>query len=172
MALETIDVGSAANDGTGDTLRAAFQTFNTNVGLLISVLTGEGASLIGVQDSGTFYSGTDVEAVLAEIGTTLATDIPDEIDEVAVKVVTFVGNNGAGTCNVTSKVAGYTPAVGDRMVAILGWVTAAGTIVAVPTVGSEFTANLVDNAGSPAANQASVSDLSGNTYIALINDLT
>jgi hypothetical protein len=30
MAFGTIDVGTSANDGTGDTLRAAFQTVNTN----------------------------------------------------------------------------------------------------------------------------------------------
>jgi hypothetical protein len=39
---------------------------------LASNTTGEGASIIGIEDSGAFYTSTDVEGALQEIGTDLA----------------------------------------------------------------------------------------------------
>jgi len=41
-------------------------------GDLASTATGEGASLVGVEDAGGYYTGTDVEAVLQEIGQLIA----------------------------------------------------------------------------------------------------
>jgi hypothetical protein len=48
MALSNINVGTVANDGTGDTIRAAFQKINTNNGLFATVaLTGAYSDLTG-----------------------------------------------------------------------------------------------------------------------------
>lgn len=46
MAITPINVGSSANDGTGDTLRAAFQKVNANEADLQSQLNGK-ATLTG-----------------------------------------------------------------------------------------------------------------------------
>lgn len=51
-----------------DAIYAALNKLDLKWGDLASVATGEGASLIGVEDSGAYFTGTDVEAVLQEIG--------------------------------------------------------------------------------------------------------
>lgn len=51
-----------------DSVYAALNKLDLKWGDLASVTNGEGASLVGVEDSGSFFTGTDVESVLQEIG--------------------------------------------------------------------------------------------------------
>lgn len=53
---------------------------------LASLVEGDGASLIGVDDAGELYAGTDVEAVLQELGSEAATIAPQAITFTATKV--------------------------------------------------------------------------------------
>jgi len=51
-----------------DYIYPALEKLDLKWGDLASVATGEGASLVGVEDTGGYFTGTDVEAVLQEIG--------------------------------------------------------------------------------------------------------
>lgn len=51
-----------------DTVYPALNKLDLKWGDLASAVNGEGASLVGVEDAGGFFAGTDVEAVLQEIG--------------------------------------------------------------------------------------------------------
>ena len=53
MALQSINIGSAANDGTGSTLRAAFDICNDN----FSELYGGTTSALGFKAEGTNFTG-------------------------------------------------------------------------------------------------------------------
>lgn len=104
IASKLILIQSVADaDGTYDT------RYNTKTDLA-STAAGEGASLIGVQDAGNFYTATTVEGVLAEIYGMLgsgaaadisysntvsgltATNVQDAIDEVEGRVDTIEAN--------------------------------------------------------------------------------
>lgn len=70
----------------------ALQTADTTAAAdLASTATGKGASLIGVEDDGAFFTGADVEAVLQEIGN----DLPLSFDN-GVKATIAVANVGGG----------------------------------------------------------------------------
>jgi hypothetical protein len=51
MAQQTINVGTAANDGTGDSLRAAFQKTNANTTELYTTVGTNAATVANVQTS-------------------------------------------------------------------------------------------------------------------------
>lgn len=55
-----------------DAVYAALDKLDIKWGDLASTANAKGASLVGVEDTGTYYTGTDVEAVLQEIGADLA----------------------------------------------------------------------------------------------------
>ena len=50
MAKTAIDVGSSANDGTGDPIRTAFQSTNSNFDELYTAL-GNGSALTSISDN-------------------------------------------------------------------------------------------------------------------------
>jgi len=54
-----------------DAVYAALNKLDLKWGDLASIANGEGASLIGVEDAGTYFTNTDVEAVLQEIGSSI-----------------------------------------------------------------------------------------------------
>ncbi len=82
--------------------------------------------------------------------------------------VTFVGSNGAGNITPTVKTDGATPAANHQILSLQGYVTATGVPVAMPEIGTDFDAELTDDAGTAKVVQASDTDLSDNTYTALI----
>lgn len=74
---------------------------------LSSTSNGLGASLVGVEDSGGYYTGSTVEAVLAQLGSGLvANEITDPGDAGAIPVTR------SGSCALTSA-AGETRTVAD-----------------------------------------------------------
>ena len=54
MALQSINIGSSANDGTGSTLRAAFDICNDN----FTELYGGTTSALGFKSEGTNFTGS------------------------------------------------------------------------------------------------------------------
>lgn len=60
-----------------DAVYAALDKLDLKWGDLASTANTEGASLVGIEDVGSFYTGTDVEAALQEIGTDLANEYED-----------------------------------------------------------------------------------------------
>lgn len=54
-----------------DAVYAALNKLDLKFGDLASTANGEGASLVGVEDAGAYFTGTNVEAVLQEIGSQL-----------------------------------------------------------------------------------------------------
>lgn len=60
-----------------DPVYAALNKLDLKWGDLASVATGEGASLVGIEDAGTYYTSTDVEGALQEIGADLANEYED-----------------------------------------------------------------------------------------------
>jgi len=75
MARQDINHGTVAGDGTGENLFDAFSKVNSNFTELYQnwvnladTGSGNGASDVGIQDSGGNFSTSNVEAALAEIG--------------------------------------------------------------------------------------------------------
>ncbi len=85
------------NEFEVDTDNIAFAIYNVsgvNSADLASTATNKGASLVGIEDSGTLYTATTVEAALAEAATNLAahlTDSSDAHDASAVSVLDSAG---------------------------------------------------------------------------------
>ena len=71
-------------------------TDRTNIANFSLTTTGNGASLVGVEDAGNSYAGTNVESVLAEVATSLASKVG----------LTSIGLYGDGTDGVPSWTSG------------------------------------------------------------------
>ena len=67
MAFDSIGLGIVDDDGNGDTLKAGGVKINANFAKISSTSTGEGAALVGIEDSGGNFTATNVEAALAEL---------------------------------------------------------------------------------------------------------
>lgn len=68
MARQTINIGTIANDGTGDTLRAAGRKINDNFGELYFLLGGDSAAVtayVSLGDSGLIFNGALYNTVLS-----------------------------------------------------------------------------------------------------------
>jgi parallel beta-helix repeat protein len=78
-ALETVDVGTAANDGTGDPLRTAFQKINTAIGVMndVSLDQATGATGTGnlVFSASPTFTGTVTLPTATSIGDVSSTEI-------------------------------------------------------------------------------------------------
>lgn len=77
---------------------------------------------------------------------------------------TGVGLAGAGDITITSKTSGVTPAIGDKIVGAVGFVTATGVHLAVadqPAIGTAFSATL----GTAGVVSQLVGSLNANSYI-------
>lgn len=75
MARQIINVGTTANDGTGDTLRAAGQKMNQNFAELYEVLGGDSGDVTGhvsLSDDGIVFEGSNVNGIT----TTLSLENP------------------------------------------------------------------------------------------------
>lgn len=99
--LDKLLLINAAADADG-----TFDTRYTQIADLASTATGEGASLVGIEDDGAYFTGTDVEAALQELGAAVgsgsaadisydnstsgltADNVQDAIDEVEGRVQT------------------------------------------------------------------------------------
>lgn len=66
--------------GTNNIAFAIYNVSGVNSTDLASTATNKGASLVGIEDSGTLYTATTVEAALAEVATNLAAHLADASD--------------------------------------------------------------------------------------------
>jgi len=110
MTRQSISTGSAANDGTGDTLRSAGTKINANFGELYYDLGGDSDTLPGkrvlhryttITSDGTLSLAFDY--YILNKGTSLAITLPSGGQIGETKVFT---NKGAGTATVTANLAG------------------------------------------------------------------
>ena len=118
MARQSINIGSSANDGTGDPLRTAFQSTNTNFNELYSFL-GNGTALAFSGDA-TVSAGTvtisndaiDYEKVDDEFTTVdaLTAGGTVAVDFDAAQVFTLTPNQNT-TLNITNPKIGITKTV-------------------------------------------------------------
>jgi len=118
MAKTVINVGSSANDGTGDPLRTAFQSTNSNFSELYSFL-GDGSSL-ALSGDATLSSGTvtisndaiDYEKVDDEFTTSsaLTAGATVNVDFDAAQVFTLTPNANT-TFNITNPKIGVTKTI-------------------------------------------------------------
>jgi hypothetical protein len=77
MTIERINLGSTANDGTGDALRVAFQKINNNFAELNS--SGSAAGISGPDWSVQFREGNDITSVAYLGGTYIAVAKPTRV---------------------------------------------------------------------------------------------
>lgn len=135
----------------------AFKTAATNGGgtgsALASVANGFGASLVGVEDAGAYFTGANVETTLAEVG----------LERVS-NTIADPGNAGAipvtrsGTCPLTSAGAGETrtlaaPSFVNQVITIVHAVDGGDIAIAVATT--------VNQAGNTTITMSEVDDAIG-----------
>lgn len=110
MTRQTISIGTAANDGTGDSLRSGGTKMNTNFGELYYDIGGDSDVLPGkkvlhrnivVTADGTLGLGYDY--YILNKGSALAVTLPNGTQIGETKVFT---NRGAGTATVSANLAG------------------------------------------------------------------
>jgi hypothetical protein len=72
MALQTIDIGTTANDGTGDTIRDSFDKVNDNFGEVLqkdfSILTAATTPLAGTEEIAIVQGGVTKRVAVSEVG--------------------------------------------------------------------------------------------------------
>ena len=54
MAKQTVNIGSAANDGTGDQLRTAFDKINDNFDEVYAAITVDGSNNVVIDSTGSY----------------------------------------------------------------------------------------------------------------------
>ena len=95
IRIASTAAGTGLTGGSGSALSIDFDTTGTKAvtaDVLASQSTGEGASLIGVEDSAGDFTATDVEGVLAE----LQTDINSKQDDVITTEGDLIVGNSSG----------------------------------------------------------------------------
>lgn len=145
--LLTVDGDASGLDA--DTVDGVHAAALATLAALASTANGDGASLIGVEDADTWFTATDVEGVLAEIGATLdalsAGTVPDGdygdisitggvwsidngvVDNAALAAGAAVANIGYTPANATHAHAALDITSGTMATARLGSGTADGT---------------------------------------------
>lgn len=90
MAKQTINTGSAANDGSGDTLRQAGIKINANFSELYSILGDDTTGFTRLTDSGLDFVGitNKIKVGFTEPASNINIDFPDSAGEVLVSSAT------------------------------------------------------------------------------------
>lgn len=93
MARQIVNIGSAANDNTGDTLRQAGQKINANFAEVFALLGGDSATLgvtTRVTDSGVTFFGANYNTLLGfnEGSSNINIDLPDSSGNLVVDTAT------------------------------------------------------------------------------------
>lgn len=96
MARQNLNLGSLANDGTGDTLRAAGQKINQNFAELYETLSGDSGQVatgVSLTNTGVAFEGTSINGTKTTLTVTNPTaartvTIPDVTGNVVVDVAT------------------------------------------------------------------------------------
>lgn len=110
MSRQNISTGTAANDGTGDSLRDAGVKINTNFGELYFDIGGDSDVLPGKRILHRYTTitanstlGLGYDYYILNKGTALAITLPDGTDIGESKTFT---NKGAGVATITANIAG------------------------------------------------------------------
>ena len=106
----SVVVGATGTTVTGNLLVTG-TVDGVDISTLAGTANGEGASQIGIEDVGTYYTGTDVEAALQEIGASLGT-IPTSINNLTDVNTAGVANGSLLRYNSTSSDFEITDAAG------------------------------------------------------------
>jgi len=160
------DVELIRSDGEGslnfNELEAKIKDFVDALSVPVKVSVGEGEDgLFAVIEYGTDLAGAGLVGPAGPAG--------PAGDPTVLYPVEFVGSNGAGPCTPASK-SDEAINVGDKLVHIVGYVTAAGTFVATPTLAEAIGSADFDSliTAGPVVTQNNVANWSTNTYIALV----
>jgi hypothetical protein len=150
MTIQTINLGSYANDGTGDDLRTAFQKVNANF-VTLNTTTIVGAESLGTgapiyagsvsAGSGSTLNFQSITAgpnlIIQWDGSTITLSAPNSIDSLQQDTNPHLGNNlnlnshsinGTGNINITGSITA-TDFIGPLVGNVTGDVTSAGTSV-------------------------------------------
>ena len=125
-----------------DAVYAALDKLDLKWGDLASTANGEGASLVGVEDSAGYFTGTDVEAVLAELYGNI-TDGVDYTTTCSKGDMLYVSGNDAAsvysTLSAAERVIGVAASNATASsVKVLGNDTVCAGILAGATAGQEY----------------------------------
>ena len=161
----SILIGSSGITMTGNTgvtgnITVTGTVDGVDLSTLAGTANGEGASQIGVEDTGTYYTGTDVEAVLQEIGASLGT-IPANANDLADVDTTGVADGNLlqyVASNSAFEVATPATVVGGAAIGDLSNVDGAAT----PTNGQVLKYNTSTSLWAPA----------DDTSIGALNDIS
>jgi filamentous hemagglutinin len=161
----SILVGSSGITVTGNTgvtgnITVTGTVDGVDISTLAGTANGEGASQIGLEDVGTYYTGTDVEAALQEVGASLGT-IPANANDLADVDTTGVADGNLlqyVASNSAFEVATPATVVGGAAIGDLSNVDGAAT----PTNGQVLKYNTSTSLWAPAndATLAGINDLS------------
>ena len=97
MAKQTINIGSAANDGTGDPLRTAFDKTNDNFGELYAVTGAGSGQNIAISGQSIISENTNGNIVLDPNGTgkvVIATAAFLRFTDKTAQAIAFVDSDG------------------------------------------------------------------------------
>tara|TARA_B100000424_G_scaffold269193_1_gene265595 strand:+ start:292 stop:1293 length:1002 start_codon:yes stop_codon:yes gene_type:complete len=95
MAKQTVNTGTSANDGTGDTLRTAGTKINQNFTELYTLVGGGGTGVSALTDSGIDFVGTSFRTKIGHVNPTAerSIDFPNVSGEVTVNTATQILTN-------------------------------------------------------------------------------
>src|SRR6056300_1746414 len=153
MAKQTINIGTTANDGTGDPLRTAFDKVNDNFTELYSDDAG---------DVGSIIAGTGISVDQATGDVTITNDSPDQ----TVTLTASTGMSITGTYpdfTIASVIQGNATHTGDVTGSTA--LTIANDVIDYANMGAEFTTSAVISASDVDFSSAAVftKTLSANT---------
>jgi hypothetical protein len=159
MAKQTINIGTTANDGTGDPLRTAFDKVNDNFTELYSDDAG---------DVGSIIAGTGISVDQATGDVTITNDSPDQ----TVTLTASTGMSITGTYpdfTIASVIQGNATHTGDVTGSTA--LTIANDVIDYANMGAEFTTSAVISASDVDFSSAAVftKTLSANTTLTFSN---
>ena len=115
MARETINTGSSANDGTGDTLRATGQKINSNFTELYTLVGGGAAGTSTLTDSGLDIIGASFRTKIGHVApaSEVSIDFPDSAGIVTVNTALQTLTNKTLTSPILNSPIITTPQIQD-----------------------------------------------------------
>jgi hypothetical protein len=152
LAKQTINIGAAPNDGTGDPIRDAFDKVNDNFDEIYSSYTATGAVSVGnstvnsvVSNSGGLVTSTNAVSTVANTTTFKIGNSTVNATLTATQLSVSGGNTGITTANTTAIVVGNTT--------INSSITQTSLTLSTTSVNSSFVANsTVLNLGNNSVN--------------------
>lgn len=151
MARQIVNIGSTANDNTGDTLRQAGQKINANFAEVFALLGGDSATLgvtTRVTDSGVTFFGANYNTLLGfnEGSSTTSVNLPDSSGDIVIDTATQTLTNKTLTAPIINNPTITTLKLNDNDLShqytiVAGALTAARSIT-LPSLSSNDTFTL------------------------------